>query len=168
MRQLPMAHARSLRIERMASSPCLGICILKSTFTDLLCVRRSDLPEQPAGVCRACSHACGIGATRLLARASRLPRRGDRKRASDTAERAFKVVQREKERGGAAVRAVMGMVGKAALADEGGDLLGREAAASPHRGSRLPAARRSTVETDGVSWDRPDLPISGAFCFPWT
>src|SRR5262245_30336161 len=42
------------------------------------------------------------------------------------------------------------MVGKAALADEGGDLLGREALPGPHRGSRLPAARRSAFETDGV------------------
>ena len=48
------------------------------------------------------------------------------------------------------MRAVMGMVGAAALADEGGDLLGRESVAGPHRGPRLPAARRSTVETDGV------------------
>src|SRR5262245_44664593 len=59
-------------------------------------------------------------------------------------------VQGEQERGGAAVRAVRGMVGATTLADEGGDLLGREAVASPHRGSRLPAARRSTVETSGV------------------
>src|SRR5262249_25335758 len=32
--------------------------------------------SSPASVCRACSHACGIGDTRLRARASRLPRRG--------------------------------------------------------------------------------------------
>src|SRR5262245_21302768 len=48
------------------------------------------------------------------------------------------------------------MVGAVPLADEGGDLLGREAVASPHRGSRLPAARPSTFETDGVFWDRPE------------
>src|SRR5215813_11913908 len=44
----------------------------------------------------------------------------------------------------------MGMVGPVPLADEGGDFLGHESVASPHRGSRLPAARRSTCETDGV------------------
>src|SRR5262245_22835709 len=30
--------------------------------------------SSPASVCRACAHACGIGATRLRARASRLPK----------------------------------------------------------------------------------------------
>jgi len=49
-------------------------------------------------------------------------------------------VQREQERGGASVRAVMGMVGQAALANEGGDLLGREAVAS-NSAWRLAAAR---------------------------
>src|SRR5262249_22358776 len=83
-------------------------------------------------------------------RPARFRDEGDRKRASDTAELAFEVVQRQHERGGAAVRAVVGMVGAAVLANEGGDLLGRQAVAGPHRGSRLPAARRSTVETDGV------------------
>src|SRR5262249_17875519 len=62
------------------------------------------------------------------------PDEGDRKRASDAAELAFEVAQREQERGGAAVRAGMGMGGKAAPADEGGDLLRREAVASPHGG----------------------------------
>src|SRR5262249_35839231 len=52
------------------------------------------------------------------------------------------------ERGGASVRAVIGMVGATTLADEGGDLLRRESVAGPHRGSRLPAARRATFETD--------------------
>jgi hypothetical protein len=76
---------------------------------------------------------------------------GDRKRASDTAELAFKVVQGEQQRGGAAVWTVMGMVGATALADEGGDLLGREPAAGLHRCcSRSPAASRSTFETSGV------------------
>ena len=75
----------------------------------------------------------------------------DRKRASDTAELVFEVVQSEQERGGAAVRAVMGMVGQAALADKNSDLLGREPVAGPHRCcSRLPAASRSTFETYGV------------------
>src|SRR5262249_10297900 len=59
-------------------------------------------------------------------------------------------VQGEQERGGAAVRAVVGLVGPVPLADEGGDLLGRESVAGPYRGSSLPAARRSTVETSGV------------------
>jgi len=48
------------------------------------------------------------------------------------------------------VRAVVRLVGNTALADEGGDFLGRQSVAGPHRSSRLPAARRSTVETYGV------------------
>jgi len=42
------------------------------------------------------------------------------------------------------------MIGAVSLADEGGDLLGREAVASPYRSSRLLAARRSACETSGV------------------
>src|SRR5262249_20245781 len=45
---------------------------------------------------------------------------------------------------------------QAALADEGDDLLEHETVAGPHRGPRLPAARRSTFETNGVFWDRPE------------
>jgi len=48
------------------------------------------------------------------------------------------------------MRAVIGMVGATTLADEGGDLLRRETVASSPRGSRLPATRRSTFETDAA------------------
>src|SRR5262249_24325895 len=113
------------------------------------------LPVRPAGAAPPASAGPARTRAASAARGCALgpagsPDEGDRKRASDAAELAFKVVQREQERGGGAVRAVRGMVGKAALANEGGDLLRRESVAGPRRGSRLPAARRSTFETSGV------------------
>src|SRR5262245_24500923 len=45
----------------------------------------------------------------------------------------------------------MGVVGPVPLADKGGDLLGRQAVAGPHRGPRLPADRRSALETTAFS-----------------
>src|SRR5262245_43902238 len=107
-------------------------------------------PGSPAGVCRACSQRAASAPRGCALGPAGSPDEGDRKRASDAAKLPLQVVQREQERGGAAVREVVRLVGKAALADQGGDLLGRETVASPHRRSRLPAARRLTVETSGV------------------
>jgi elongation factor G len=47
---------------------------------------------------------------------------------SSASELAFQVVQREQQRGGAAVRAVMGVVGSAPLVDESKSLTGGEGA----------------------------------------
>src|SRR5262245_1578404 len=85
----------------------LCICILKSTFTGLaLCspVRRARAAPPVSAMplrTRAASapRGCALGPAGS-------PDEGDRKRGSDPAELAFQVVQREQERGGAAVRAV--------------------------------------------------------------